>query len=66
MKKTLSISAQPTISSTLFQRVESAVLAYVIQFGEKVENDTLKLRDCIFPFLTGCLISWFIYMVFGW
>ncbi len=37
--------------------LKAKIIKYVIEFGEKVENDTLTVRDCILPFLVGAMIG---------
>lgn len=45
--------------------LKGRTIKYVITFGEKVQNDTLTVRDCIPPFLAGALICKIMYLIAG-
>lgn len=42
---------------TLWNCIQHRFIRYVIHFGEKVENDTLMIKDYILPFTVGCILS---------
>lgn len=45
------------------QIIKRKVIEYIIDFGEKVESDALNFKDCIFPFLCGCILFQLLFMV---
>lgn len=41
---------------TFSQLFKILLIQYFYNLGKKIENNAFKLKDCLFPFLLGCVI----------
>lgn len=41
---------------TFSQLFKILLIKYFYNLGEKIENNTLTFKDCLFPFLLGCVL----------
>ncbi|MGM9960372.1 MAG: hypothetical protein ACI32F_03550 [Allobaculum sp.] len=65
-KQTLAHHPKAQIRHTLartMQMIRNRIIEYIIDFDEKVESDTLTVKDYIFPFLCGCVIFQLFFML---
>lgn len=41
---------------TFSQLFKILLIQYFYKLGEKIENNALTFKDCLFPFLLGCVL----------
>lgn len=51
--------------SSFIHFIQNKTISYFINLADKAQNDTLKFRDCIFPFLLGCVVFQFLFVFFN-
>lgn len=47
----------------LSDQIKHQLIAYFIDFADKAQSDTLSIKDCIFPFLLGCVVFQLMFML---
>lgn len=52
-----------------FKRLNSQIkyktIDYFIDFANKAQSETLSIKDCIFPFLLGCVVFQLMFLFFN-
>lgn len=41
---------------TFSQLLKIQIIKYFYNLGDKIKNNTLTFKDCLFPFLLGCVL----------